>query len=95
VHLVESGTLTLQNFDTDIVVTRAANDATPDAKTSETLPAGDTTQLLPGDGFLWPPFAAGAFTNDGGKPVVLVISTLYPPMPEQSDAAAGAATATP
>lgn len=81
-HLVESGTLTLRDFDTDIVVTRAANEATPDAETSETLAAGDTTRLQPGDGFMWPPFAAGAFANDGDEPVVLLISNIYPPAPE-------------
>lgn len=81
-HLVESGTLTLRDFDTDIVITRAASDATPDAETSETLAAGDTTQLQPGDGFMWLPFAAGAFSNDGDEPVVLMISNIYPPAPE-------------
>jgi hypothetical protein len=81
-HLVESGTLTLRDFDTDLVVTRAANDATPDAETSETLPAGETTQLMPGDGFLWPPMAAGAFTNDGAEPAVLLISNIYPAPPD-------------
>lgn len=95
VHLVESGTLTLRDFDTDIVITRAKNQATPDAKTSEALLAGDTTQLKPGDGFLWPPFAAGAFTNDGVEPAILLISNIYPPMPEQQEVDAGAATATP
>lgn len=81
VHLVESGTLTLRDFDTDIVVTRAANDATPEAETSETLAAGDTTQLMPGDGFMWTPFAAGAFANDGDEAVVLLIANIYPPAP--------------
>ena len=78
IALVESGTLTLRDFDTDIVVTRTANDATPDAETSEPLPAGETTQLMPGDGFLWPPMAAGAFANDGAEPAVLLISNIYP-----------------
>lgn len=78
VHLVESGVLTLRDFDTDIVVTRAANDATPDAQTSEALRAGETTHLQPGDGFMWTPFAAGTFQNDGAEPVILLISNIYP-----------------
>jgi hypothetical protein len=91
-HLVESGTLTLQDFDTDIVVTRAVDEATPDADTSETLRAGDTTQLLAGDGFLWPPIAAGAFRNDGDEPAVLLISNIYPPMDAEPAANGEAAT---
>ena len=63
------------------MVSRAANDATPDAETSQTLPAGETTHLMPGDGFLWPPMAAGAFANDGAEPAVLLISNIYPAMP--------------
>jgi hypothetical protein len=95
VHLVESGTLTLREFNTDIVVTRAANQATPDAETSEMLPAGAETQLGPGDGFLWPPYAAGEFRNDETEPVVLLISNIGPAMGEQPDSEAGAATPTP
>ena len=77
-HLVESGTLTLRDFSMDIVVTRAATQATPDAAPSEILPAGSETQLGPGDGFLFPPIAAGEFRNDGTEPVVMAISVLFP-----------------
>jgi hypothetical protein len=94
-HLVESGTLTLREFNTDIVVTRAANQATPDAETSETLPAGEETQLEPGDGFLWPPLAAGEFRNDGSDPVVLMIVNIAPPSGPQPEPDAGATTPTP
>lgn len=79
IHLVESGTLTLRGFDADIVVTRAANEATPEAVTTEVLAAGAQTTLQPGDGFMWPPLAAGAFQNDGTEPVVVLISNLFPP----------------
>jgi hypothetical protein len=34
--------------------------------------------LGPGDGFLFPPIAAGEFRNDGTEPVVLAISVLFP-----------------
>lgn len=95
VHLVESGTLTLRDFSADIVVTRAALQATPEAKASEVLPTGEETQLGPGDGFMWPPMAAGEFRNDGAEPVVLLISNIYPPMDAQSEADADAATPTP
>ena len=77
-HLVESGTLTLRNFSEDVVIARAANEATPDPETSEILPAGSETVLEPGDGFLFPPVAAGEFSNDGTEPVVLAIAVIYP-----------------
>lgn len=69
-HLVESGTLTVGHFSADITITRAANPATPDAqRTSEILPAGEETQIGPGDGFLWPPYAGGENRNEGTEPV--------------------------
>lgn len=77
-HLVESGTLTLREFDMDIMVTRAATQATPEAVPAEILPAGAETHLGPGDAFLFPPLAAGEFRNDGTEPVVLAISVLFP-----------------
>lgn len=79
-HLVESGSLTLRNFSTDIVVTRAVSQTTPDAEMAETLPAGAETQLGPGDGFLWTPLAAGEFRNDGTEPVMLAIANVIPSM---------------
>lgn len=95
IHLVQSGTLTLHDFDTDIVVTRAASQATPEAEMQEILPAGQEAQLAPGDGFLWPPMAAGAIMNQGSEPVVLLISNIYPPTDEQADADAPIATPAP
>ncbi|MFT4040223.1 MAG: hypothetical protein QM692_18735 [Thermomicrobiales bacterium] len=92
-HLVESGTPTLRGFDTDIVVTRAANEATPDAESTETLAAGAETTLQPGDGFMWPPFAASGFTNEGTEPVVLLISNTYPPQDAASEATPAACPA--
>lgn len=77
-HLVESGTLTLREFSMDILVTRAATQATPEVVPAEMLPAGSETRLGPGDGFLFPPLAAGEFRNDGTEPVVLAISVLFP-----------------
>lgn len=77
-HLVESGTLTLREFSTDIMVTRAPRQPTPETTTAEVLPAGAETHLWPGDGFLFPPLAAGEFRNDGTEPVVLAISVLFP-----------------
>jgi hypothetical protein len=78
----------------DIVVTRAANPATPAAATAEVLPAGAETQLAPGDGFLFPPVAAGEFRNDGTEPVVLAISLIFP-LGEAPAAEPGAATPSP
>jgi len=77
-HLVESGTLTLREFSMDIMVTRAPRKSTPDTMPAELLPAGSETHLGPGDGFLFPPLAAGEFRNDGTEPVVLAISVLFP-----------------
>ena len=78
-HLVESGTLTVGHFSADITITRAANPATPDAQgTSEILPAGEETQIGPGDGFLWPPYAGGENRNEGTEPVVLSVVNVYP-----------------
>ncbi len=85
-HLVLSGTLTLRDFDGDIVVTRATGEGTP-APASEVLPAGAETQLGPGDGFLWLPFLAGQFSNDGTEPVIMAIVNIGP--------ASGTAEATP
>lgn len=94
-HLVESGALTLRNFSTAIVVTRAASQATPDAETSETLPAGTETKLGPGDGFLWTPLAAGEFRNDGTEPVMLAIANVIPSLGFQPDAGSEGATPAP
>lgn len=77
-HLVESGTLTLREFSMDVMVTRAATHSTPEAIPAEVLPAGAETHLGPGDGFLFPPLAAGEFRNGGTEPVVLAISVLFP-----------------
>lgn len=77
-HLVESGTLTLRKFSMDIMVTRVATHSAQEPMPVETLPAGSETQLGPGDGFLFPPLAAGEFRNDGTEPVVLAISVVFP-----------------
>ncbi len=77
-HLIESGTLTLRNFTEDLSVTRAVSQATPDAVTSEVLPAGAETQLGPGDGFLLISEVGGEFRNDGTEPVVMAIAGIYP-----------------
>lgn len=78
-HLVESGALTVGHFSVDIKITRAANPATPDAQgTTEILPAGEETQVGPGDGFLWPPYAGGENRNEGTEPVVLLVVNIYP-----------------
>ena len=77
-HLIESGTLTLRNFTEDIIVTRAVSPATPDAVTSDVLPAGAETRLGPGDGFLLISDVGGEFRNDGTEPVVMSIVGIYP-----------------
>ena len=77
-HLVESGTVTLREFSMDIMVTRAPIQPSPYAMPAEVLPAGAETQLGPGDGFLFPPLAAGEIRNDGTEPVVLAISVIFP-----------------
>lgn len=77
-HLVEAGTLTLRDFDVDIVVIRAPRKASPDAMPGEILPAGAETRLRPGDGFLFPPLSTGEFRNDGTEPAILAISVIFP-----------------
>lgn len=77
-HLVESGALTVRDFSVDIVVMRAPRQVSPDTTPGEVLPAGAETRLGPGDGFLFPPLAAGEFRNDGTEPVVLAVSVLFP-----------------
>lgn len=77
-HLVESGTLTLREFSVDISVTRAATQSGHAPRPAVMLPSGSEMTVGPGDGFLFPPLAAGEFRNDGTEPVVLVISVLSP-----------------
>lgn len=93
-HLVESGALTLRNFSGEIAIARAAHEATPEAETSEVLPAGSETVLAPGEGFLLLPVAAGGFRNDGTELVVLALAVLYP-AGAMTDADAESATPTP
>jgi hypothetical protein len=77
-HLVESGTLTLRGFSVDVMLTRAPAQTSPDSTPTEVLLAGAETTLGPGDGFLFPPLAAGEVRNDGTEPVVLAVSVLFP-----------------
>jgi hypothetical protein len=70
-HLVESGALTLRRFSAAVVVRRAGGG-------EEVLPAGAETRLGAGDTFVFPPFVAGEWRNDGAEPAAFTVVLVVP-----------------
>ena len=73
--VVVSGTVTYTVFDGEVELTRDAG--TEDAET-ETVAAGETVELRPGDSLAEPPGVPHAGKNDTDDPVVIYTSSLFP-----------------